>query len=91
MHVGSIWRLSHNSVQFICCNKLSFTLVPRGENLFKIINLMIKGLKSFRLTNLGRWSAAQDPGMNQACKFDVGDMAGGTVDTLKVLNSKSPD
>jgi hypothetical protein len=38
------------------------------------------------VTYFGRWSAAQDAGMDQARKFDVRDMAGGTVDTLKAPN-----
>jgi IS4 transposase len=35
-------------------------------------------------TYLGGRSAAQDSGMDQACEFDVGDVARGAVDAFKV-------
>jgi hypothetical protein len=38
------------------------------------------------VTYFGRWSAAQDSGMDQARKFDVRDMTRGTVDTLEAPN-----
>jgi hypothetical protein len=43
------------------------------------------------VTDLGRWSAAQDSGMDQACEFNVGDMARGAIYAFEVPDGQNSE
>ena len=83
MNIFWFGRLGNDSVEFVGCNELSFTLVPCGKDLSEV-NLEFLENQSILKTNLCRWSTTQDSRMYQAREFNVWNVTRSAINAFKV-------
>jgi len=89
VYVLGFWRLSYDSVEFVCCDQFALSFVPFCEDLKHIRNWHKKG--EINRTDLCWRGTAQDARMDETRKLHVGNVTWCTEDSFKVPDSFCPD